>query len=507
MRITWLLEAADQLWGGVKVVLEDANRLHRLGHQVTVVSRSGPPQWMRVECGFRQVTDFRPEHLPDGDVILGTFWTTVPWAASAGPAKGVPVHFCQGYEGDSPNNAALRDRIEAVYRLPGVRHITIAGHLTRLLRERFGIEAAEAPNAVDLAVHRPGPERTPTAPFRIGLVGPYQVASKDLATGYAACRLAHAAGLQLVLVRVSNTNPDPNEQDLPFPIEWHRNVPPERMGDIYRSLDVFLGTSNSATEGFFLPALEAMACGVPTVLTDVPCVRDHGAGKGEDLFSLFVPPGDANAMAEAMVIATSLPEVRTTLRREGLAVAQRYTPERHTELLDAALRSFVPAPDESRRPEGQPTETLTAPLIAAGERLLGEDRAEDAVRCYLAALCLRPGDRDLRFALARAQERAGDLDGALHSYDALASLGCDEEPLHTARGLLLHAKGRMTDAAQAFRAALAVGHRTADAYNRLGVVLFQAGDFPGARNSFERAIVLQPEHADAQANLAALATA
>ena len=34
--------------------------------------------------------------------------------------------------------------------------------------------------------------------------------------------------------------------------------------------------------------------------------------------------------------------------------------------------------------------------------------------------------------------------------------------------------GRMEDAAQAFRAALAIGPRTADAYNRLGVVLFQA---------------------------------
>jgi chemotaxis protein methyltransferase WspC len=67
--------------------------------------------------------------------------------------------------------------------------------------------------------------------------------------------------------------------------------------------------------------------------------------------------------------------------------------------------------------------------------------------------------------------------------------------------------GRMQDAAQAFRAAIAVGARNADSYNRLGVVLFQAGDVSGARRNFERALLLEPEHGDALANLAALPAA
>ena len=43
MRITILLEVADQLSAEVKVALEDANWLSRNGHQVTVVSRSPQP--------------------------------------------------------------------------------------------------------------------------------------------------------------------------------------------------------------------------------------------------------------------------------------------------------------------------------------------------------------------------------------------------------------------------------------------------------------------------------
>ncbi len=505
MRITWLLESADQIWGGVKVALEDANWLHRRGHQVTVLSRSGPPGWMQVECEFRKVVDFRPEHVPPSDVIVGTYWTTVPWAAAAAHGQGVAVHYCQGYEGDMPEHAPLRQRIEAVYRLPGVRHVTVSPHLSALLRERFGAAPTEVVYTVDHRTHHPAPPRPAGRPVRVGLVGPYQVAWKDLATGYAACRLAHAAGLPIELVRVTNTAPHADELDLPFAVEWHQRVPPHAMGDIYRSLDVFLGTSKSADEGFFLPAIEAMACGVPTVLTDVPCFRGHGDGAGDDRFALFVPPGDAAAMAEALVLAASLPEVRATLRREGIALAARYHGDRHGEALERAFEAFLA--DARAAAETAPagaTAHLTVPLVEAGERLLEERRASAAARCFLAACCLDPADTDLRFRLAQAQEQAGDADGALANYDALVQRGVDDERLHTARGLLLHRRGRIADAAQAFRAALAVGNRSADAYNRLGVVLFQAGDLSGARNNFERALVLQPTHADAGANLQAL---
>ena len=519
MRITWLLEVADQLWGGVKVALEDANWLHRRGHQVTVVSRSGAPKWMQLECAFRQVTDFRAEHLPDADVLVATFWTTVPWAVGAGAAKGIPVHFCQGYEGDNPENAGLRERIEAVYRLPGVRHLTISPHLTRLLHERFHVTATEVVYAVDHRVHFPAPERPPGSPLRVGLVGPYAIAWKDLATGYEACRLAHAAGQPLVLVRATNVPPAAAELDTPFPIEWHRQLPPSRMGDYYRSLDVLLATSSGAEEGFFLPAIEAMACGVPTVLTDVPCFREHRERAGNDRYALFVPPRDAVAMAEALVVAGALPQVRTPLRAAGLALAAHYHPDRHGEQLEAALLRFAGAaaapPERSslrlvgnqEACEQASIDAIAATLRELGERLHANGAAEAAARTLLAAHDLHPADVGLTHAAAAAQLAAGAPEAALQLLDGLAARGLDHERLHTARGEVLHALGRLPESAQAFRAALVVGARTADAHNRLGVVLFQAGDLRGARLAFERALVLQPDHGDARANLTALPAA
>jgi len=364
MRITFLLEVADQIWGGVKVALEDANWLSQRGHQVTILSRSGPPAWMKLDCNFQQVEDFRPEHLPDADVIIGTFWSTVPWAASAGPQKGVPVHFCQGYEGDNQENQEVRERIEATYRLPGLNHITISPHLTSLLHDRFGIRANEVRYVIDHDVHKPAEKRRPQSPLRVGLVGPFQIPWKDLATGYKACQLASKAGQNLVLVRASNTPPSPEEKDMPFPIEWHQQLRPDQMGEFYNSLDVFLGTSSGDEEGFFLPAIEAMACGVPSVLTDIPCFRNHQDLVKHDRYALFVDPQDPTAMAEAIVLAGALPDVRTALRAGGIEVASHYHPDVHGAEFEAVLEKLVAARGQTptkQVPTGQAPTNQTPP--------------------------------------------------------------------------------------------------------------------------------------------------
>lgn len=500
MRIVWLLERTDQLWGGVKVALTDANWLADRGHDVTVLSKSGPPSWMELRCAFRQVGALTPDEVPPADVVIGTFWTTVPVAAAVPGAKA--VHFCQGYEGDMPEYAAIKDRIESVYRLPGMHHISIASHLTAMLRRRFGIDAHECRNAIDHAVHFPGTPRPRTGKVRVGLVGPYQVAWKDLATGYAACRLAHRAGLPIELVRVTNTAPHADERNLPFPVEWHERVPPAEMGAIYRSMDVFLGTSWGNEEGFFLPAVEAMACGVPCVLTDIPAFRDHG----DHQYALFVPPRDPAAMAEALVVAARSPDIAAALRNGSIAAVQGHTQDAHGAALLRALEQIV----------GQPATSTTAAdadddldaferrtgreLRAAAARLADRGDHARAAAFLAAARCLRQDDPELAIEAAWALHLGGDSDAALGQFDAMLADGIDHVRVHECRAYLLNGTGRPDAAAQAFRAAIAAGLRNADTYNNLGVALYRTGDLAGARSSFERALVLDPAHADARAN-------
>jgi glycosyltransferase involved in cell wall biosynthesis len=51
----------------------------------------------------------------------------------------------------------------------------------------------------------------------------------------------------------------------------------------------------SRYEGFGLPALEALACGVPVVTTDIPVLREVTGGLAE-----YVPVGDIDALADAL---------------------------------------------------------------------------------------------------------------------------------------------------------------------------------------------------------------
>ena len=104
MRITYLVEVADQIWGGVKVALEDANWLAGRGHEVTILSRSGPPTWMQLRCAFRTVPDFAPEHVPSSDLIVATF-------SLRGPER------CSGLDVVRYDGAALGQELGAGFRL------------------------------------------------------------------------------------------------------------------------------------------------------------------------------------------------------------------------------------------------------------------------------------------------------------------------------------------------------------------------------------------------------
>lgn len=98
----------------------------------------------------------------------------------------------------------------------------------------------------------------------------------------------------------------------------------------------------SLAEGFGLPVLEAMGSGLPVVASDLPAVREVTGGA-----ALLVPPGDVDALAEAISRSITDEPLRKRLRQTGPPRASEFSWEKAAEATVNAYRAALNRPTES----------------------------------------------------------------------------------------------------------------------------------------------------------------
>lgn len=252
-------------------------------------------------------------------------------------------------------------------------------------RRFFGGRYRVIPNGV----HAGGPgsataTRDRAETFRVLFVG-QAVERKGLPVllrAFAAVREQMAAELTLV---------GPSEEDIasfglePSGARALGKVDEERKREELERADVLCAPSLHG-ESFGMVLTEAFATGTPVVASDIPGYREV-VRDGVD--GLLVPPGDAQALAEALYGLGASPERRASMAHQAADSAQRYAwPRVVSSVLDSyrdaiatptaptARQRFgvrlglVPADHQPRVP-AQRLPTLEAPSTASGPRASG----------------------------------------------------------------------------------------------------------------------------------------
>ncbi len=106
--------------------------------------------------------------------------------------------------------------------------------------------------------------------------------------------------------------------------QYYVNLKEKEMAELYRDTDIFISSSIEG-EGFGLPAMEALACGVPSILTEISSYQNFDEKMD---FAYFVPTHRPDKIAEGVLTFIGDGGLRERCREKGISVARGFTLER-----------------------------------------------------------------------------------------------------------------------------------------------------------------------------------
>ncbi len=358
LRISFVLSS---LWlsGGVRAIVEYANRLVERGHRVTLVipaaahdphmaAELSPAVDLRQSHVGRKPDDGPLDHLrlawslaravPPSDVVISTHTpTTVPgYISTALLRKGTPVWLFMDYPGmfeGRPIEGWLLRHALRWHKLA----LTISSRETEILQH--GDRRQTPVRTVGLGLShaqffRPRPlAQRPVRPMQQILYVGDMRPRKGLQDFLDAAARVYAQQPSIALRIVSKA---PCAFESPIPYEFFFHPDQQTLAELYATSDLFV--SASWWEGLGMPPLEAMACATPVVMTDSGGGRDY-AQHGENC--LVVPPRDPQALAQAMLRVLQDRDLALRLSHNGPPTAARFGWEAVMDRLEAALVEVV----------------------------------------------------------------------------------------------------------------------------------------------------------------------
>jgi glycosyltransferase involved in cell wall biosynthesis len=246
MKVTFVLNTLN-FSGGVKIVVQLANGLQEIGHDVSIWYPLFPKfnghintqKLKHIECNVPIHRFLLTREIPKSDLIIATSWESTYFVRKLVPEKGIPVYFIQHIETWDYWNTGRRswkdEKAIDTYDLPWYKVVT----------SRWLYDNLRASYTIPLGVEIPEPSRKEYVGNAFGIY------RKEYWKGGHV--LKSIGGITLL-----------------------EDVPQEELDHYMRSHDIFISTSK--VEGFNLPVLEAMAHGCCVITSMNGAVPEYSQG-------------------------------------------------------------------------------------------------------------------------------------------------------------------------------------------------------------------------------------
>lgn len=267
--ITYLIWNTKQCGGNV-VIFEHVNRLYERGYPVKLLSiAGGKPEWFDLKMPV--ISYISTEYIKKHSIVVATFWPTVFIALFMRANK--KFHLIQGWDEDTHRNIILRKIAKYSLKLK-LNKIVVSNYLKQKIKKLtksseviFKIDDCQ----IDTTIFKPAKKRDRKIEKKVKILSVvsryYLNKGPDLLIKIIEHLKKKYSNYEFILVSF--------EKEPPAKIidKFFSNPPVKDLVRLYNEADVLLVTSR--IEGFFIPGLEAMACGCPVVTTDSQGIKEY----------------------------------------------------------------------------------------------------------------------------------------------------------------------------------------------------------------------------------------
>ncbi len=327
LRVIYVTEDTG-VGGGHRDIFEHLNRLAERGHDVSLWTLGGPPDWFPLRVPVRSFGTYAELSAaldPIEAIKVATWWNTADTVWRASVRSGIPVYFVQDIETSYyPDDETTQHRVLDSYKHE-FRYMTISPWNQDRLRE-LGLNAELIPPGIDLENFKPLPERPRRSDMilALGRTNPL----KNLPLTLEAWRGLREPRPELVLFGIEPQVVPVGESGIRYVL----SPSDAEVAELFNQATVFVQTSTH--EGFCLPPLEAMATGAAVVCTDA-----HGNRafcRHEE--NCLMPESNARAVRAALQRLLDDAPLRARLGAAGRATAADFAWPRR---IDALERFFA----------------------------------------------------------------------------------------------------------------------------------------------------------------------